>query len=659
MAVEHTILLTAMPRGIAVDTDTLPVSVHVSPRLRGALHLGAFPDWQSWTRRIAEHGLTLTLECGGNALELAVDQERLEPALWERLFNEETLVRSHEFDDYSGQPILSFPVRQTMSVLKSIYQEAGVRLALPDRPGEEKERGNRRTLRELTEGLDVHWDPDAGERWRAQVRRAQRAGRPGRLAGTLPAEAQLDGEGLLVGHPEASTKRSVAIPFAVFHHMPIPERDQLAPDWDSMLDFHQALGSLNSYPEVQRALGIVFDFELPQDFVPLTQAGPPASLSVTGVTPGRQWSISPHTPELATACVRLELEDGRRVFLTAPRSLAEPLAPVPPVVGLLDLDLRRFGLAQVDMDGGMHKAIMLADTWHDPDPGRNLKPSAGPEPAQHPEVFDPEATLPALRSGGFSLFADQRAQQLLETIHESQAFNEAVETAGAQPRPFYSEDLVRGYRLDVWDSVTDEWHSLHMRQAEYALDGLTLPIPVEEGFVQLALTKPAQGAEPASDDLYLHEAIARWAGWSLAVEMPGKHLSRHPDPDKAIPPDGDDPDYRVNEPVTPFKLTTRFDIVKGTLPKLRFGRRYRVRARVVDLAGGGLRVDEPIADQLASTMALPRDPEGFAYLRYEPVAAPLVVIREASAVTGPGSAVDRLVIRTANDGPAKDTAAAD
>ena len=658
MPVEQTILLTAIPRGIAVDADTLPVSVFVSPRLRGAAHLGAFSDWQSWTRRIAESGLTLTLRCDGNSLDLAVDRQRLEPALWERLFDEQTLVRSHEFDDYSGQPIISFPLRRTLSVLKSIYQEASVRLALPDRPGEEHERGNRRTLRELTEGLEVHWSPDAGEGWRARLRRAQRSGRLARFAGTLP-DGQLDEEGLFAAHPDALTNRAVAIPFAVFHHMPTPTRDELTPDWDSEIDFHQVLVSLGAYPELQRALGIVFDLELPRDFVPFTQGGQPASLSVAGLDPGWEWSIAPDSPELATACVRLELEDGRRVFLTAPRGLAEPSAPVPSVIGLLDLDPRRFGLAQVDVDGGMHKAIILAETWHNPDPGHNLDPGAHPEPAQHPEVFDPEATLPALRSGGFSLFADQRAEQLLATIQQSQAFNEALKLGGAQPRPFYAEDLVRGYRLDVWDSETGHWHSLHLRQAEYAFEGITFPVPREEGFVQLGVTQPAKGAEPASDDLYLHEAIARWAGWSLAVEMPGKHLSRHADPDKAIPPDGDDPAYRMNEPVTPFNLGTRFEIVKGTLPKLRFGRRYRLRARVVDLAGGGLEADDSIAEELATGMALPHDPEGLAYLRYEPVAAPLVVIRDARAVTAPGSAVDRLVIRTSNNDPAKDTMPAD
>src|SRR6185369_15225023 len=55
----------------------------------------------------------------------------------------------------------------------------------------------------------------------------------------------------------------------------------------------------------------------------------------------------------------------------------------------------------------------------------------------------------------------------------------------------------------------------------------------------------------------------------------------------------------------------------------------------------------------------PRDPEGFAYLRYEPVAAPVIVLRDADGVSSPGSAIDRLVVRTFNDDAAKDGDAAD
>jgi hypothetical protein len=659
--------MTVIPRGVAMNTDLLPVSVFVTPRLRGEGKLGAFPDWQQWTRRLAEDGLTLTLRCGGKLHEVTVDPLPLDPRLWEGLFKEDTFVRSHAFDDYSGRAVMSYSMRRTLSALKSIYQVAGVSLALPEGQGESDERGNRLLLRQLLEGFDVNWSPDLGERWRSQLRDAQQSGRKGRLAGAIQSSAQLDREGLIPQSPSSAAHQAVAIPFSVFHHMPTPKGDEhtpvpsLEPDWDTELDFHQALSSLNAYPSLQRALGIVFDFELPNDFVPLTAAGQFATLSVAEVSGGWEWSIAPVTPELETACVHLGTSEGTRIFLAAPQLLHEPNATTPAIVGLLDLNPLRFGLAQVDVDGGMHKAIIQAETWHDTGPGRNLDQYAEPEPAPYPEVFDPEATLPALRSGGFSLYADDRALQLIETIGRSKAFNDALESTEPQPRPFFAEDLVRGYRLDVWDSHTNEWHSLHYRDADYSVEnGATLHAGAEEGYLQLAVMQPAPGAEPESDDLYLHEAIARWAGWSLAVEMPGMNLSRFGDPADALPHEPDPPEkYAVNEPVTPFKLVTKYDVVEGTLPSLRFGRRYRFRARPVDLAGGGLEVDDPMADLLAAGLALPRDPEGFAYLRYEPVAAPLVVLRDKTGVTGDGSALDRLVIRTVNSTQAQDSDPAD
>ena len=66
MASEQTILFTVMPRGISLNSATAPVSVFVSPRLDGADHLGAFPDWLNWTRHLRDDGLKLEVHCGAN-----------------------------------------------------------------------------------------------------------------------------------------------------------------------------------------------------------------------------------------------------------------------------------------------------------------------------------------------------------------------------------------------------------------------------------------------------------------------------------------------------------------------------------------------------------------------------------------------------------------
>ena len=128
----------------------------------------------------------------------------------------------------------------------------------------------------LLDGLEVNWNDDLGERLRKPIRggfsqcgccrrcRLPTTTRPGwpRTArwSIMPA----------AGTPEAtaSLHQFVAEQFAVYSHMPqgAPIHEN-PPDFDTLIDFHQALSSLNSYPELLRALGLVFDFELPVDFV--------------------------------------------------------------------------------------------------------------------------------------------------------------------------------------------------------------------------------------------------------------------------------------------------------------------------------------------------------------------------------------------------------
>ena len=346
--------------------------------------------------------------------------------------------------------------------------------------------------------------------------------------------------------------------FAVCNHVPPgkPIADN-PPDFETLIDFHQALSALNSYPQLLRALGLVFDFELPVDFL-TTAGGPVGTLSVSDI-PDVAWQLDatqtvPALPRLETAYVLLpNVAPNIHLFATAPGALGK-LSDQIETFGLLNLMPGRYGLAQVDIDGALHKAIILSEAWQDGKPH--------PAIADHPEVFDESATLPALRSGGLSLFADGRALKLLTRFKDSKAFDEALAQAIAantpMKRPFYAEDLVHGYRLDVWDSHSKAWHSLHLRHATYRIGEESFATEGEEGFTQLAATQAAPDpADPPPDDLYLHEAIARWTGWSLSVPLPGKHLSSDPDPDNAL----DNPNE--NAPATPFPVTTEFQRREG------------------------------------------------------------------------------------------------
>jgi hypothetical protein len=451
-------------------------------------------------------------------------------------------------------------------------------------------------------------------------------------------------------------QREVVERFGVVNHQPqgVPvTRESL--DESTVIDFHQTLSSLNTYPAIQRMLGLVFDLELPVAFLP-----PPAAPLEAGILRITQvdgdWNAdTPTVVPVTSTAYRHSNAGGVRVFGVAPRHRVDKNQPLQ-VEGLLALDRTRYAIAQVDVDGGLHKTTILADS---------LFQSPGQAPAQHPEVFDTTTVLPSLRSGGVSLVADARALALLDTFDDSRRFNEKLEHNQPQPRPFCAEDLVRGFRLDVWDSVTGKWHSLHRRKAVYAF-GEEEPIEVtvddEEGFFQVGTTQAAPKADGTREqnDLYLHEAIVRWDGRSLSADSPGQHLTRAGDPEQAIQdPLNPDPE---NEPITPFKMTTAFTIVKRSLPRLRFGAAYRFRVRAVDLAGHGLKVDDDAAARLAPDMSLPAGDRAIPYLRFEPIVSPVILLRDTRSLTGAGSegsGIERIVIRTFNTDPSLDGVAAD
>ena len=393
---KQTVMFTIMARGVTLNTDTSPVSVYVSPRLFGAHMLGAYPDWLHWTKLLKEKGFTIEVQCGTQITAIQINRDLLQPELWEELFKDDTLVRPFDFPDYSNRDVLSYSVRQTFSALKATYQKAGLDLGLPDyleRDPSERRKSNRQKLTEMIDGLDVHWDGRLAPKWRAMVRIRQPTKDTLKYQNTPPLSGPLDSEGAIVAEPNAEALNKIALPFSVFHHMPTPEykhnrdaNDNLALDTKNLLDFHKVLSSLNSYPDLLRALGLVFDLELPPNFVQIP-AGKYGTLWVSKAIAGWSWSVIPETPQLKTAYV-LKKIGGKNLFCNAPRYLDDPTFPIA-VIGLLRLNPDDFGLAQLDVDGGMHKTINLAETLH-PSPETNIGLYVQPLEAPNPEVFDPK-----------------------------------------------------------------------------------------------------------------------------------------------------------------------------------------------------------------------------------------------------------------------------
>ena len=294
-----------------------------------------------------------------------------------------------------------------------------------------------------------------------------------------------------------------------------------------------------------------------------------------------------------------------------------------------------FEIVQMDVDGAAVKTLQLAQTVA---PALkmaaiSMRPgiAAGAATAaavatglnaDHAPAQD--AALPALRSAGLAVAQANRAHTMSLLFKRSAVLNstliEKKAPAAPEDQELFAEDIVRGYRVDVWDEKTAKWHSLCQRVGTYTLTGSAQTFTIEdEGWVSNAATKRPDDATGA---LQLHETMFRWNGWSLCAQRPGK----------SIPPDGvpDDTDRR-------FGLDTSFVAKPGSLPRLRFGSAYRLRARVVDLAGNSL-PPELTDDSSASDVV--------EYDRHEPITAPVVVPRIAT--NKPGESVERLVIRSFN-----------
>ena len=409
------------------------------------------------------------------------------------------------------------------------------------------------------------------------------------------------------------------------------------------VDVHQMFGALGDHPELLRRLGLVVDLVLDEGLPP-APVGAPGYVAVVPILPAPAEDDGVTRTQLShlTAYIHDDVpgdDPDHGVIFVAARAVPDPLGPAGGVpTGLAPLPEATFSLNQVDVDGALLKAVNLAATV--------ARPASTPaaKPLDQPEV----AGLPALRTSGLGLVHTGRAAGLQQDFTRALDHN-AVAALDAVTE-LHAEDLVRGHRLDVLDaSASPAWRSLHARVLTAGAEryaGALDPMP-GEGFltVSLAGAPVPPGTKPdPNGELYAHEVLVTWDGWSLSAPRPGAALNR--DPRAPEPGNPDTAPTRVaNDPQTTMGLALESAVAPGTLPRLRFGHEYRVRLREVDLAGQGLTVAEAdawLASPAAATPAVPAQ-GATAYLRFEPVPAPAVVPAQPF---GEGASALRLVVRS-------------
>jgi hypothetical protein len=654
MTIEQRMQWIALPSGTTPDGAALRLSVAVAPRLRTdeAATLDPFPDLHDWpaTVRAADLGL----ERGdGTPVPATVESPPPSSELWQALFPPGTPLAPFEFDDVADRPFVSYGVAETLDSLRQVYSR--VAAAAPDdlpsilgRAGVEppvpglvdvlddvlRVRGGQ-LLGDTRDGddLDGHIrDLLAGARAQAARRRTDPAvGRGGNLIEPLEAD----------GTVGRQLERVL-----LFHRRPappveMPPADSIREHFTATVDFHQMISALGDHPALLRRLGLVVDLTVALADIPEASSLAPLALRVrptwqSGLPPEQTKDVLPWT-----MYVRATVAD-ETFFATAPRD-PDPAVPDPaPPIGLLPLPAPMFSLCQVDVDGAVLKLLNEAASLA----------RAAADPAQQPVDAADTAGLASLRASGLSLVQAGRAAALQTAFGHTLTHDTAVE-AGADA-VLFEDDLVRGYRLDVL-TVGGIWRSLHERVVTYSVERFPqgLEPVVDEGFFELSLAAPATPPGVAPDpnaEIYLHEGLVSWDGWSLAAQRPGKPISR-----SAEAPRDDDPATQpqkvVNDPLTAAGLAVSSSARRGTLPRLRFGSTYRVRVRTVDLAGNGPSLadaDRRLAMPTTQTPVLPAA-GGAPYLRFEPVPAPALVPR---ARFTEGGSLLRLVVRsTAELGP--------
>ncbi|HEY2138088.1 MAG TPA: hypothetical protein VGH49_19545, partial [Xanthobacteraceae bacterium] len=361
-------------------------------------------------------------------------------------------------------------------------------------------------------------------------------------------------------------------------------------------DVHRTLSMLREHPAVMRALGLIIELRLPMSDLPANLA--------QGLVRVR-WPAAPASlPAIVSPWSRYD----QRFLPAATTDISAG------VVTLTDdppgTDAPRWDVVTVDVDHGDRRlsdaAAMIA--------------SGGAPAVGGPGGF----MLPALRTAGLMLVRRDR-QSVFDARRQAAAANAQLDSMSKAQ--FTADDLVLGYRLDVKPQGRD-WQSLHARNATYTIsrNGVAITIGAasapEEGHLKAHAAVDHGDGAPRTD-----EVVARWSGWSLAVPQP-----RFDGPATQPAP--------ALDPGMPFRFAWSFAVPPGTLPRLRFAHAYRLRARIADVAGGGLDVADPAADRCATDIV--------SYLRYEPVAPPSLTLPPvpAPAAAPPGDPLEQMIIRS-------------
>jgi len=678
------VIWTALPNGISrrADQTFLKMSVFVSPRLMldspaGTGTLDKFPNYLDWPAQVQPARFAIRVLVDNNEASPVptriVTEPSVDTALWTALFSASTPVKSHAFAN-EREPVSSYDTRNIQSQLYRGYGTVGK--ASPFKSADKAllerafptvfaafDSANAPQLIDvdnvdsLSEAQLINSHRELSD---ALLKRQETASFNGKLTVAMRVAGALCRSSLgpvpLV--PRTADPVSVLSQFAAFHRRSLPP-DMTASDRteaDETNEFHSTLTTLGEYPHLLRRLGLIIDVEIDAERVPDSGAGRLHRLKVQPVFNGQVDTRNAYSPNTYYLLSR-DLSGALPLptFAAAPRGseIADQPASTRSngeiVDGLLNLtrtdgsdtDAAEYGLVQIDIDGALSKVMNTVE---------GLVADAN---RPHPIDKASEEGAPAFRTSGLSLVRASHADHLIKERDRAAQYEQLLRQGVSAD--LFADDLVRGYRIDIKRVAQTEtslefpsaapptWLSLNHRLGTYTLRGGDASALVariaDEGFTQPAFVQNRRPAlnSGGTNPYYIQESLFHWTGWSLSVPPPAN-------PSDLVEPVPSSKD----EAPGALPLNVDFEPVDGSLPRLRFGSRYQVRARCADLAGNGPNgkdADEALSVLGAQGGAVPvlGDDDGIPYLRFDPVATPELVFREEPTE---GESVDVMIIRS-------------
>ena len=645
---------TAVPYGLRTEggKTILSCSIVVVPRLQHDTTqqqtLQQYPDWLDWPKTL--QSIAFQLQIGGTTIDAAA-MTTTSPAprsdMWKAMLKPTTPVFPYEFRDPTRGKIHSFAVDKVRAALDELRDVALKidTLATPELRFRAPQTAMVKTpeqpdpaapllqmvasvaddkLVQAAAARRAVWERTSRDKWAKYAKSAdgnaiqppirQIAKGPITIASTSP-EAML-------AAPLAGGVGVTALHDAALYHAPrnLPldaERTKKFAVPKPEIDFHRIVGYCRDYPRLLRLLGLVVDIDVVM----------PAGMTDTGrmhVTPTWTPQLSGTANRLPRTAYRRRIAGEDSYWLPRPQDEAGSIFNGP--FYCLD-NPAVFDLEQVDVDGHAIKTVEYA---------RSIRHQVQMLQGQR---FEPrDITPPATRGTGITLIHRGRGLHLAKRlIRAAQQYNASV---GDGEVTLYAEDLMRGYRVDIWDNVTSTWNSLCRRDETFVFPGAPgdlgtgISFQDQEGTLTNAATSPVAPPGDTEPDRYVHEGIAVWDGWSLVVPRIGRYIDTE-DQLSAAPADGSS--RLPAEPGLHLYCETRMHVHKGSLPRLRYGRTYRMRARLVDIAGN--------AASHAAVSSLACASEACTYQRWDPIVSPALALTRDPVEA---ESLERMVIRNYN-----------